>query len=134
MKPGQHRRSRFRGAGHPLPRYANVGQGSRYPVGGSVGIKKVSSLHMFLAKAKTYLDKCTHRPAYVLRKLGKSDGIVLRPFVTDLNLSPEVAIATPLKVATGSVRKYTTAPKNVTDADAYMRCHLGTKWRGDLCI
>jgi len=60
------------------------------------------------------LDKYFHRPTYVLRKLRESDGVVLRRFVTDLNLSLELAITTP--------------------ADAYMRCRLGTKWRGKLCI
>jgi hypothetical protein len=57
------------------------------------------------------LDKYVHRPAYVLRKLGESDYIMLRPFVTDLNLSLELAITTPLKVATESVKEYITAPK-----------------------
>ena len=79
------------------------------------------------------LDKCIHRPGYVLRKLGECDGIVLRRFVTDLNLSLELAITTPLKVATESVKKYYSTG-NVTDANAYMRCHLGTNWRGKLCI
>jgi hypothetical protein len=65
----------------------------------------------------------------VLRKLGESDGIVLKPLVTDLNLSLELAITTPLKIATESVKKYYST-ENVTDADTYMRCHLGTKWRG----
>jgi hypothetical protein len=57
------------------------------------------------------LDKYIHRPAYVLRKLGESDGIMLRPFVTDLNLSLELVITTPLKVATESVKKNTTTPE-----------------------
>jgi hypothetical protein len=101
----------------------------------SVGIKKGEFTAQFIGQGRRRpdLDKYIHRPANVLRKLGKSNGIVLRPFVTDLNLSLEVAITTPLKVATESVKKYYST-ENVTDTDAYMRCHLGAKWRGELCI
>jgi hypothetical protein len=92
-----------------------VGQGSRYPVCGSVGIKKGEfTAQVFGQDRRPDLDKYVHRPAYVLRKLGKSDGIVLRPFVTDLNLSLELAITTPLKVATESVKKNTTTPPKMS--------------------
>lgn len=75
-----------------------MGQGSRYPVGGSVGIEKGEfASQVFGQGRRPDLDKYIHRPAYVLCKLGESDGIVLRPFVTDLNLSLELVITTPLK-------------------------------------
>lgn len=67
--------------------------------------KKISefSEQIFGQGRRPDLDEHIHRPAYVLRKLGESDGIVLRPFVTNLNLSLELAITTPLKVATEPV-------------------------------
>ena len=83
-----------------------MGQGSRYPVGGSIGIKTGEfTTKVFGQCRRPDLDEYIHRPAYVLRKLGESDGIVLRRFVTDLNLSFEPAITTSLKVAMKSVKK-----------------------------
>ena len=59
------------------------------------------------------LDKYLYRPTYVLRKLGESDSVVLRRFVTYLNLSLELAITTPLKVELNQqkIYFYTTTPK-----------------------
>ena len=71
------------------------------------------------------LDKYIHRPGYVLRKLGECDCVMLRPFVANLNLSLELAITTPLTVATELVKEYRIT-EDATHADAYIRCHLGT--------
>ena len=70
----------------------------------------------------------------MLHKFVESDSIVLRRLVTDLNLSLELTITTPLKVATKSVKKKNYRTENVTDADAYLGCRLGTKSRGKSCI
>ena len=71
----------------------------------------------------------------MLRKLGEGNGIALRRFITDLNLSLGLVITTPLNDCNGIGKwKIYCSTENVTNTDTYLRCSLGTKWRGILCI